>query len=120
MKNTKSSFKVLFESWKNFINDKNIINESLRKNDNLHAETFIDLFVKSDATANIAYRMILSAINDYNNIKNLSIDSEKVRQISDDTLGDPNEVIADEDTDLIIQSFNAILVTLKNRYDIKI
>ena len=116
MKNTQSNFKILFESWKSFIGNEEVIEEELKKVDVTYANDFTNNLVNSDETANFMHEMITSAIAFYKNSKNVEVSNKELRKVSKQALGDKNEVLTTETTESIIKHFEQILEILESKY----
>ena len=118
MKNTQSNFRILFENWKNFIGNEEVIEEELKKADVTYANDFVKNLVNSDETANFMHGMITSAIDFYKNSKNVEVSNKELRKVSKQALGNKNEVLTIETTDNIIKHFEQILEILESKYKI--
>ena len=118
MKNTQSNFRILFENWKNFIGNEEVIEEELKKADVTYANDFVKNLVNSDETASFMHGMIKSAIDFYKNSKNVEVSNKELRKVSKQALGNKNEVLTIETTDNIIKHFKQILEILESKYEI--
>lgn len=111
----------MFEYWRKFL-EGTILTEAISddslKHDTTNARTFINFFVRSRETAMIALQMIQSSIQDYNQLKSLSIDSDEYRERADSLLKDPNAVAEDEIINKYMIELQKIEQQLKKEYDL--
>ena len=116
-----NEIKNMFEHWRKFL-EGTIISETISdaslKSDTTNAKTFINFFVRSRETAIVALQMIQSSIQDYRQLKSLSIDSDEYRERADSLLKDPNAVAEDEIINKYIIELQKIEQQLKKEYNL--
>lgn len=115
-----NEIKKMFQSWRKFLEGS--LNESITDRaidmDASSAKTFVKFFVRSEETAILALQMIESSINDWENLKVLSIDSPEYRDRAKGMLRDENAVTEDEKINRCIEELNEIKSFLKKEYNL--
>jgi hypothetical protein len=116
-----NEIKKMFEYWRKFLEGTiltEVISDDSLEHDKTNARTFINFFVRSRETAMIALQMIQSSIQDYNQLKSLSIDSDEYRERADSLLKDPNAVAEDEIINKYMIELQKIEQQLKKEYSL--